>query len=108
MSDCVFCKIVNGKLLSEKIVETTNVIAFYDRDPSAETHILIVPKKHIETFMDIKKEHMNILGQMLSVAQRLIEDKKIGKKYKLVINGGEYQYVPHLHWHLLGGEMKKK
>jgi len=108
MEDCIFCKIIKGDLPSKKVVETTNVLAFYDRDPSADTHILVVPKKHIETFLDVKKEHMNILSQMLLVTQRLIKDKKIDKKYKLVINGGEYQFVPHLHWHLLGGETTKE
>jgi histidine triad (HIT) family protein len=106
--DCIFCKIVKGKVPTNKIIEMKNVLAFYDIDPSADTHILIIPKIHINSFLDIKKEHSEILNQMLKVAQDLVKAKKIESKYKLVINGGKYQFVPHLHLHLLGGEMKKK
>jgi histidine triad (HIT) family protein len=108
MADCVFCKIVKGEIPSKKAADTINVLAFYDIDPSADNHILIIPKRHIETFLDIKKEHMKIVHQMLRLTQKLIKDKKTENKYKLVVNGGEYQYVSHLHWHLLGGEMKKQ
>jgi len=108
MTDCIFCKIVAGEIPSKKAAETINVLAFYDIDPSAETHVLVIPKKHIETFLDLKKEHSNILSQMLRLTQQLIKSEKIDRKYKLVINGGEYQFVPHLHWHLLGGEVKKQ
>jgi histidine triad (HIT) family protein len=109
MSDCIFCKIAKGEVPSEKVKESSKVVAFLDNDPSADTHILIVPKKHIETFLDIKqKEHAAILAEMLKMAQELVKEKKLQKKYKIVINGGENQYVPHLHWHVLGGEMKKK
>ena len=107
-ADCIFCKIINKEIPSTIVGETVNVLAINDIDPSADTHILIIPKLHIDSFLDIKKEHSNILNQMLQLAQSLIRDKKIDKKYKLVINGGEYQNVPHLHLHLLAGEMKKK
>jgi len=108
MKDCIFCKIIKGKIPAKKINEMTNVIAFEDANPSADTHILVVPKRHIETFMDINKEDNEVLVQMLRISQDLIKSEKLEKKYKLVINGGEYQFVPHLHWHLLGGEMKKE
>lgn len=107
MKDCIFCKIVNGDIPAEKVEDSENVLAFKDIDPSADTHILVVPKKHIANFLDLKKEHMNILSQMLRVSQKIIKDEKIEEKYKLAINGGEYQFVPHLHWHILGGEVKK-
>ena len=108
MENCIFCKIVKREIPSEIVSETTNVLAFYDIDPSADTHILIIPKHHISSFLDLKKEDSEILSQMLRLTQDLIKDKKIENKYKIVINGGEYQFVPHLHLHLLGGEMKKK
>jgi histidine triad (HIT) family protein len=106
--DCIFCKIAKGEVPSKKVMETVNVLAFNDIDPSADVHILIIPKKHITTFLELKKKHMAILSQMLRAAQRLIKDKNIADKYKLVINGGEYQFVPHFHLHLLGGEMKRQ
>ncbi len=108
MENCIFCKISKGAIPTNKIAETKDVIAFYDVDPSADTHILIVPKMHIGNFMSIKKEDFEVLGQMLSVVQDLVKEKNLEDKYKLVINGGKYQHVPHLHLHLLGGEMKKK
>ena len=105
---CLFCKIINKEIPAKLAYEDEDVLAFYDIDPSAETHVLVIPKKHIETFLDLKKEHSNILSQMLRLTQQLIKSEKIDRKYKLVINGGEYQFVPHLHWHLLGGEVKKQ
>lgn len=107
MEDCIFCKIAKGKIPAKKVADMTNVMAFYDRDPSADTHILVVPKRHILSFMDIKKEDMEVISQMIKLTQKLIENNKLGSKYKLIVNGGEYQFVPHLHWHILGGNMKK-
>ncbi len=107
MEDCIFCKIVKGEIPAEKVFENDSILAFYDNDPSAETHILIIPKKHIANFLEIKKEDSEILGQIARVAQQLIHEKKIENKYKLIINGGEHQFVPHLHLHILGGNLKK-
>lgn len=107
MKDCIFCKIVKGEIPAKKVAETVNILAFYDIDPSADIHILVVPKRHIDSFMDVKKEDMNILSQMLLLTQKLIDDNKMRAKYKLIVNGGEYQFVQHLHWHLLGGNIKK-
>ena len=106
MVDCVFCKIVSGENKTKLLVQTDNVLAFYDIKPSADTHILIIPKKHIDNFMSITKDNRSIYNEMIEVAQKLIKEKKIDGKYKLVVNGGEYQFVPHLHLHLMGGEIK--
>jgi len=64
---------------------------------------LIVPKKHIPTFVDLDEENF---AEMLGLARELVGELKISGKYKLVINGGENQLVPHVHMHLLGGKMK--
>ena len=98
-SDCVFCKIIKKEIPSETVYEMTNVVAFKDKDPSAETHILVVPKKHIETLLDVKKEDMKIVRQMFQLVQQIVEEYKLESKYKVVINGGVYQFVPHLHLH---------
>ena len=105
---CVFCKIIRKEIPSEIIYEMTNVVAFKNKDPSADTHILVVPKKHIETLLDVRKEDMRIVEQMFRLAQQIVEEHKLERKYKMVINGGEYQFVPHLHLHILGGEIKKE
>lgn len=106
MTDCIFCKIVKGEIPSKKVAEDKDVIAFYDIDPSADTHILIVPKKHTPTFLDIGGADKDTISQMISVAQKLIKKKKLGRKYRISFNGGSLQIVRHLHMHLLAGELK--
>jgi len=103
MPNCIFCKIVNGEIAKDFAWQTELVVAFDDINPVASTHILILPKEHFGTFLDIKNTHDKILVEMVSVAQKLIREKKIEDGFKLVFNGGRYQHVPHLHWHLLGG-----
>lgn len=108
MEDCIFCKIINKEIPATIVAENENAIAFKDINPSADTHLLVVPKTHIDSFLEIKNENKDVLNQMFELANNLIKETGITNKYKLVINGGEYQYVPHLHLHVLGGEMKKK
>jgi histidine triad (HIT) family protein len=104
-SDCVFCKIIDGEIPTNKILENDKVVAFYDAKPSADVHVLIVPKEHLATFLDIGRPE--VLDELRQSAQRLIADLELGPGYRLVFNGGRYQHVPHLHWHLLGGNFKK-
>ena len=108
MADCVFCKIVKGDVPTEILSETEFVIAFPDIKPATDTHILIVPKKHIETVMDIKAIDNELLGEMIGVVQKLIKKKDLVGKYRLILNGGSLQIVPHLHLHLLGGNNIKQ
>lgn len=83
-------------------------MAFLDINPAAEVHILVVPKEHIGTFLDLNNEHKDLLSEMIQVTQLLIKkDKKVENKYRVSFNGGSLQIVPHLHWHLLGGEWIK-
>jgi histidine triad (HIT) family protein len=98
---------VKGELPTKKVLETENVISFYDISPSADTHILVVPKKHILTFRDIKMEHKDLILEMFEVAQKIIDKKKLEEKYRISFNGEKLQIVPHLHMHVLGGELKK-
>ena len=107
MKDCIFCRIVKGELPSKKVLETENVVSFYDINPSADTHILIVPKKHIGTFMDITNKHKNLTSEMLGMARSIIKQEKLQNKFRVSFNGGKLQIVPHLHMHVLGGELKK-
>lgn len=104
MQDCIFCKIVKGELPSTKEYEDKEVLAFKNINPVAETHLLIVPKKHIGTFMDLNGE----LEGLVLAAKKIINDKKIGSGYKLVINGGKYQEIQHFHLHLLAGRLETK
>jgi histidine triad (HIT) family protein len=102
--DCVFCKIVKGEIPSTKEYEDKDVLVFRNINPVAETHLLIVPKKHVTTFLELNNE----MNNLVRAAQKVIRDKKIESGYKLVVNGGKYQEVPHFHLHLLAGELKYK
>lgn len=101
--DCIFCKIVNKELPTDILSETDEVIAFKDIKPSASTHILIVPKKHIPSFTDITKNDNLLIGEMIKMGQNIIKDYNITDGYKILFNGGSYQYVSHLHMHVMGG-----
>jgi histidine triad (HIT) family protein len=104
--DCSFCKIVKREIETKFILETDDVVAFYDFHPLTEMHILIAPRQHISSFLDIKITHKNLYFKMLSVAQKLIKDYNLEGGYRIVFNGGRFQHIPHLHMHLLGGEEK--
>lgn len=102
MDDCIFCKLIKGEIPREFLYEDDEFVAFNSNAPVADTHILIVPKKHLSTFMELDKE---ILG-MTKVAQKIIRSKKLEGAYRLCFNGGKYLEVFHVHLHLLGGNIK--
>lgn len=104
--DCIFCNIVNGNIPCKKVYEDNNCLAFHNIKPVASTHILIIPKKHIQNFLEI--DHNFDFSKIIEFTKKIIIDKKIESGYKLVFNGGKYQQVPHLHWHLLSGNFKEK
>ncbi|SEF74357.1 histidine triad (HIT) family protein [Caloramator fervidus] len=104
--DCIFCKIVNGIIKSDIVYEDDKVVAFKDINPVAPVHVLIVPKKHIESAMDLNGEDFNIIGHIFSVAKKLSKDLGIDKDgFRIVNNCGRAggQTVMHIHFHLLGG-----
>lgn len=101
MSDCVFCKIISGEIPKKFRYKDDNVVAFDDIKPAAKTHIVFVPKKHIENFESLKDD--SILSSIRQGMQKIIDDNKlIGRGYKVVVNGGGAQIVNHLHFHLIG------
>ncbi len=103
---CVFCKIVKKEIPAEIVYEDSDILAFKDTHPIAPVHILIIPKRHIESVNDFQKEDADLAGRMIITAKDLAEKTGIaGKGYKLLIRVGEGggQEVPHVHLHLLGG-----
>lgn len=107
MDNCIFCKIIKKELPATIIYESSELIAFPDINPSADFHLLIVPKEHIEKIADVSKDHGNLLGEIMEVANnQVIENNLTDKAYRIVVNGGKAQHVPHLHFHLLGGNLK--
>ncbi|MDO5110923.1 MAG: histidine triad nucleotide-binding protein [Clostridia bacterium] len=106
MENCLFCKIANGDIPSNKAYEDDTVLSFHDIEPQAPVHVLIVPKKHYTSIMDIGASDAALLSHMIEVAQQLARELNISDDgFRLVVNTGENggQSVPHLHIHLLGG-----
>ncbi|MEX0616962.1 MAG: HIT domain-containing protein [Candidatus Woykebacteria bacterium] len=102
MEDCLFCKIINKEIPTEFIYEDREVVVFKDINPKSRVHYLIVPSGHIKSFLDLSSSQYLLLTKLVKVVQRLIGEEKLEGGYQLVFNGGKYQHVPHLHWHLLG------
>ncbi|MBM7623148.1 histidine triad nucleotide-binding protein [Sporohalobacter salinus] len=106
MSDCIFCKIANHEMDSDIVYEDGKVIAFRDLEPQAPVHILIVPKEHIATTLDLTEKDNELIGHIYQVASEIAEEEDIAEDGFRVVNncnesGG--QTVFHLHFHLLGG-----
>ena len=104
--NCIFCKIAQKKQPAEVVYEDDSLIAFYDIKPKAPVHILIVPKKHIESVAHLEEDDKELLCSMLFMARDIAKTQKIDEGYKLVFNVGRRggQIIDHIHLHLLGGE----
>jgi histidine triad (HIT) family protein len=104
-ADCLFCKIARKEILSKVVYEDADVFAFEDISPQAPTHILICPRKHVESLNDATPEDQTMLGKLQLVAAQLARERNLLEGYRTVINngGGAGQSVFHLHVHLLGG-----
>ena len=106
MEDCIFCKIARGKIPCDKVYENDRILAFDDITPMAPVHVIIIPKQHIPTLMDVSPENMDIIGGIFSAVEEVARIKKIDKKgFRTVINCNEEggQVIFHLHLHVLGG-----
>ena len=104
--DCIFCQIVAGKIPADILYQDEGVIAFRDINPLAPTHLLIIPKKHVSSLVQLSGAEAPLIGNMANTANQLAKREGISENgYRLVINCGEQggQLVPHLHMHLLGG-----
>ena len=105
MDDCLFCKIIAGDIPSNKVYEDELCFAFYDIDPQAPTHFLVVPKQHIQSAAQIDGENAAVVGHMFAVIARLAKELGFADGFRVVSNVGESggQSVPHLHFHVLSG-----
>ncbi|CAI2719658.1 histidine triad nucleotide-binding protein [Nitrospina watsonii] len=106
MKNCLFCKISNGDVPGDKVYEDDSVFAFNDINPQAPTHILICPKKHLSTIMDMESGDEAMIGSIVSVANQIAAEKGLEKSgFRLVLNcgSGAGQSVFHVHFHLLAG-----
>ena len=110
MEDCIFCKIANGAIPSKKVYEDAEIVAFDDIHPMAPVHVIVIPKKHIPTMLDVTKADMSTIGSMFAAVQEVVQIKGINERgFRVVINcnkeGG--QVIFHLHMHVLGGQKLK-
>jgi len=108
--DCVFCKIINKEIPAKIVYEDEDLIAINDANPQAPIHLLLIPKQHLKSIMEINDENAQILEQIIKLAQKLAGEFWIDEKgFRLVVNTGNDggQTVPHLHFHLLGGRFMK-
>jgi len=106
MEDCLFCKIINKEIPTEFVYEDDNVIAFKDVHPLAPVHILVIPKKHIASVVDITERETELLGKIILTAKRIADNLGMSENgYKLLLRVGDYggQEVGHIHLHLIGG-----
>jgi histidine triad (HIT) family protein len=106
MNECLFCGIVDGKTKADIVYRDDSVIAFRDINPKAPIHILIIPRKHIATLVDLQPGDGPVLGAIFRVAAKLADEHGVSKNgFRVVVNCGKDagQTVFHLHYHLLGG-----
>ena len=106
MSDCLFCKIVEGTVPSEKIFEDEDFLAFKDINPQSPVHILVIPKKHVAKLSDCGSDESDMLSGLLLSANKVAKETGIAESgYRVAINSGDDggQLVHHLHLHLMGG-----
>lgn len=101
----LFGKIIAGELPCEKVFENDRILAFKDIHPVAPIHILIVPKKEIRDLQAVSKEDLDVIGEIITVAQKLAEEYGITEGYRFLTNNGKGagQTIFHLHFHLIGG-----
>ena len=107
MKNCVFCKIINREIPSEIVYEDEKVIAFKDVNPAAPIHILVVPKKHIETLLDVSEEDSSLIAHIYQVINKIAKDNEFADKgFRVIANCGRDsgQEVMHIHFHVLAGK----
>jgi histidine triad (HIT) family protein len=102
---CIFCKIVAGQIPSKKVYEDDDILVFHDIAPWAPVHILIIPKQHIVSMVDVGPERAALLGKMMAISPRLMRELGVTNGFRHLINTGEdgRQEVMHLHLHVMGG-----
>ena len=106
MKPCPFCKIVDGDAKADVVHESDRVLAFRDTNPQAPTHILLIPKEHVPSVRELRKEHAGMLLENVNTAAHLARAEGIDEGgWRLLANVGPNagQSVFHLHWHLIGG-----
>ncbi|MDP2857020.1 MAG: histidine triad nucleotide-binding protein [Bacillota bacterium] len=106
MVDCLFCKIAEREIPSQAVYEDDEILAFHDINPVAPVHILVIPKKHIDSLEALAREDEQLAGRMLGVIRDIATEQGLDDRgWRVVVNTGQRagQSVKHLHFHILGG-----
>lgn len=106
MADCLFCKILAGDIPSTEVASTDTTYAFRDLNPAAPTHVLVIPRQHIDNADELRGEHAEVLSDVFATAQAVARSEGVAESgYRLVFNVGDdaSNSVPHLHLHVIGG-----
>ena len=106
MSDCLFCKIAEGKIPARIVHQDQDTVAFEDINPQAPLHVLVIPRAHVPTMNDLEREHDAVMGKLFRVAAILAKEKgfaESGWRAVMNANADAGQTVFHVHLHVLGG-----
>lgn len=102
--NCIFCKIIDGSIPAKKVYEDDKILVFHDIQPKAPVHVLVVPKKHIESLAHLTLEHKDLIADLTLKLKDIAHELKLHDGFKTMIHTGAAggQEVMHLHYHLLG------
>ncbi len=105
MADCIFCKIVDGSIPSKKVYEDDQILAFYDLEPQAPVHVLVIPKQHISCADEVDESNSGVFAHIFEKIPQIAKELGLTNGYRIVNNCGDdgCQSVKHMHFHLLGG-----
>ena len=103
--DCIFCKIINGEIPSDKVYEDDQILAFRDIAPQAPVHIIVIPKQHIQSANEINEFNSPIVGKIFEAIPVIAKHCGLTNGYRIITNVGDdgCQSVKHIHFHILGG-----
>ncbi|MBQ6475753.1 MAG: histidine triad nucleotide-binding protein [Clostridia bacterium] len=107
MEDCIFCKIAQGQIPSTFLYEDDQVVVINDINPQTPVHMLVLPKKHIQSLAAAQEEDRDLLGHMLMTAKNMARERGVAESgYRIIVNTGRdgAQTVQHLHMHIMGGK----
>ena len=104
--DCIFCKIANGEIPSNKVYEDDDMLAFYDINPMAKVHVLVIPKAHIQNVDAVNENNAAVVAKIFTKIGDIAKAAGITNGYRVISNCGAdaKQSVMHLHFHILGGQ----
>ena len=103
--NCLFCKLVDGKIPSRKVYEDDDILVFHDIAPWAPVHLLLIPKRHLTSMVDVTEADAPLLGRMMVLIPKLMLENGVTNGFRILVNTGKdgMQEVQHLHVHAIGG-----